>query len=161
MKKIYIFTAVLATFATASQAQPQMQNREMGRVLSATPISQQIGTPRQNCYTDQVAVQGQKSGAGTVMGTIAGGALGTQIGQGNGRTLAIALGAITGAVVGNNIEGAPQAQMQNVQRCSTETVYENRVVGYNVVYEYAGIQYSARMSRDPGQFVPVRVSAAD
>jgi uncharacterized protein YcfJ len=51
--------------------------------------------------------------------------------------------------------------MQNVQRCSTETVYENRVVSYNVVYEYAGIQYSARMSRDPGQFVPVRVSAAD
>ena len=95
------------------------------------------------------------------MGAIAGGALGTQVGGGSGKTLATVLGAVTGGVIGNNIEGSPQAQMQNAQRCSTETIYEQRTVGYNVVYEYAGIEYTARMSRDPGQFVPVRVSVAN
>jgi hypothetical protein len=34
---------------------------------------------------------------------------------------------------------------------------ENRVVAYNVVYEYAGRQYSTQMPQDPGRWVPVSV----
>ena len=60
-------------------------------------------------------------------------------------------------LVGNQIEGAGQPRYQNVQRCNTETYYENRTVGYNVVYEYAGRQYSTQTSYDPGNWIPVSV----
>lgn len=59
--------------------------------------------------------------------------------------------------MGNQIEGAGQPRYQNVQRCNTETYYENRTVGYNVVYEYAGRQYSTQTSYDPGNWIPVSV----
>ena len=66
---------------------------------------------------------------------------------------------IGGAVLGNQIEGG-QPQYQNVQRCTTETYYENRTVGYDVVYEYAGRQYNTRTQYDPGRWIPVSVQPA-
>jgi hypothetical protein len=74
-----------------------------------------------------------------------------------GRVAATALGVIGGAVLGNQIEGSGRPQYENVQRCTTETYYENRTVGYNVVYEYAGRQYTTRTQADPGQWIPVTV----
>jgi hypothetical protein len=61
-------------------------------------------------------------------------------------------------MVGDSIEGAPAAQMQNVQRCSTQTYYENRPVAYNVVYEFGGKQYSVQMPSDPGPTVRLQVT---
>src|SRR5660397_38020 len=85
--------------------------QDVGRVISATPIIQQIGVPRQVCSTEQVAVQPQKSGAGAVMGAIAGGAMGNAIGGGAGKAAATMIGIIGGAVVGDRVEGAPMAQV--------------------------------------------------
>ena len=107
---------------------------DVGRVLSSTPIVQQVGVPRQVCSTEQVAVQSPKSGAGAVMGAIAGGAMGNAVGRGAGNAAATMLGLVSGAIVGDRIEGAPPAQLQNVQHCSTQTFYENRTVGFNVSY---------------------------
>jgi hypothetical protein len=56
------------------------------------------------------------------------------------------------------VEGAPAAQVQNVQSCSTQTFYENRTVSYNVVYEFNGKQYSVSMPQDPGPFVKLQVT---
>ena len=39
---------------------------------------------------------------------------------------------------------------QNVQRCTTETYYDQRVIGYDVTYEYAGRSYTTRPSPIPG-----------
>lgn len=133
--------------------------QEVGRVISSTPIVQQVGVPRNVCSTEQVAVQQPKSGAGAVIGAIAGGAMGNAIGGGGGKVAATALGIFGGAILGDRVEGAPQAQLQNVQRCGTQTFFENRTVAYNVVYEYAGRQYSVQMPRDPGPTVPLQVSA--
>ncbi|MCS6762932.1 MAG: hypothetical protein MO853_01690 [Candidatus Protistobacter heckmanni] len=36
--------------------------------------------------------------------------------------------------------------------------YENRTVGYDVVHEYAGRQYSVRLNRDPGTQVPLVIA---
>ena len=36
-------------------------------------------------------------------------------------------------------------------------VYETRVVGYQVVYEYAGKRYSTELKRDPGAMVRLQV----
>lgn len=144
-------TGLLASIVTSTQAQ------EIGRVISSTPIIQQVAVPRQICSTQQVVTEGQKSGAGAVMGAIAGGAIGHQIGGGSGRAAATMLGAFGGSIVGDRIEGgAPE--VRNVQSCSTQTMYENRTVAYNVVYEYAGRQYSVQMPQDPGPTVRVQIT---
>jgi uncharacterized protein YcfJ len=131
----------------------------VGRVISSTPVMQPVGVPRQVCSTEEIEVRQQKSGGGAAIGAIAGGALGNAVGQGAGRAAATVLGVIGGAIVGDRIEGAPSAQYQNVQRCSMQTAYENRAVGYNVVYELGGRQYAVQMPQDPGPTIQLQVSA--
>ena len=153
MKKIVVFS-VLAAIATLASAQ------EQGRVLSATPVLQQVGVPQQVCGNETIYSGNRTSGAGAVIGAIAGGAAGNAIGRGNGRAAATAIGVLGGAVLGNQIEGNGQPHYQNVQRCNTETYYENRTVGYDVVYEYAGRQYTTRTQTDPGRWIAVTVQPA-
>jgi len=151
MKKVAL-PLLLALGSGLSMAQ------EVGRVISSTPVIQQIGVPRQVCTTQQVTSPGTKSGAGAAMGAIAGGAIGNNIGDGAGRAVATMLGLVGGAILGDRIEGAPAAQVQNVQSCSTQTFYENRTVSYNVVYEFNGKQYTVSMPQDPGPFVKLQVT---
>ena len=132
--------------------------QDVGHVISSTPMVQQVGVPRQVCSTEQVAVQPPKSGAGALMGAIAGGAMGNAVGNGAGKAAATVLGLVGGAVVGDRIEGSPQAQMQDLENCSTQTFYENRTVGYNVVYEFGGKQYSVQMPQDPGPTIALQVT---
>ena len=134
--------------------------QEMGRVISATPIIQQVGVPQQYCGQETVYGQPRTSGAGAVLGAVAGGAAGNAIGKGSGRAAATALGVIGGAVLGNHIEGQGRPSYETVQRGTTETHYENRTVGYQVVYEYAGRQYTTRTQTDPGNWLPVWVQPA-
>lgn len=149
--------ALLAGVAGVPRAQAQ-NNPEMGRVLSSVPVIQQTAVPRQVCSNEQVTVPGQKSGAGAVLGGVAGGAIGNQIGGGSGRAAATMLGIVGGAMLGNSIEGGGPPQTQWVQRCTTQTVYENQTVGYNVTYEYAGKTYTVQMPQDPGPWVRLQVS---
>ncbi|RYF41400.1 MAG: glycine zipper 2TM domain-containing protein, partial [Comamonadaceae bacterium] len=145
------------------QPQPQYQAppSDSGRVISSTPIIQQVAVPRQVCSQQPMLVQAPRntSGAGSIIGAIAGGLLGNTIGHGGGRAAATALGVMGGALVGNSVEanGSP-AYAQNVQQCSTQTSYENRTVAYNVTYEYAGRQYTVQMPQDPGPTVRLQVT---
>lgn len=148
-KSIFVATALISVGAFA---------QETAKVISSVQVIQQVAVPRQICSQENVAVQGNKSGAGAVMGAIAGGAVGNQIGGGAGKAAATALGIFGGAILGDKIEGAPAAQVQAVQNCHMETVYENRVVGYNVTYEFAGKQYMVQMPRDPGPTLQVNVT---
>lgn len=148
-----VLTGVLA-LAGASAAQAQ---EERGRVLSSTPVIQQVAVPQQVCQNVSVREPARTSGAGAVMGAIAGGAMGNAVGSGNGRAAATALGIFGGAILGNRIEGKGQDTTRTVQECNTQSVVENRTVAYNVVYEYAGRQYSVQMANDPGRWVPVSV----
>jgi uncharacterized protein YcfJ len=151
MKKLLLLSAALLV-SGAGIAQ------EVGRVISSTPVVQQVGQPRTVCSIEQIAVQPPKSGAGAIMGAIAGGAMGNAVGGGGGKAAATMIGIMGGAIVGDNIEGAPFTQTQNVQRCATQTFYENRTVAYNVVYEYAGKQYSVQMPNDPGPSVQLQIT---
>lgn len=151
MKKPFLLAVAVAASAMASA-------QELGRVISSTPVIQQVGVPRQVCSTEQVAVQQPRSGVGAVMGAIAGGAMGNAVGGGSGKAAATMLGIFGGAVIGDRVEGAPQSQVQNMQRCGVQTFYENRPVAYNVVYEYAGKQYSVQMPNDPGPSIQLQVT---
>lgn len=145
-------SALLALVSTGASAQDIL-----ARVISSTAVTQQVAVPRQYCNTAPVVTQSAPSGAGAMMGALAGGAAGNAIGDGGGRALATVIGIMGGAIVGNNIEG-PRQQVQNVQQCSTQTSYENRVSHYDVVYEYADKRYSTQMQNDPGQYVRLQVN---
>ena len=150
--------AVLAGACLLGLGLGSAQAQESARVISSTPVMQQVGVPRQVCTSEQVAVQPAKSGAGAAMGAIAGGAMGNAVGSGGGRAIATLIGVIGGAVLGDRIEGSPQPQVQQVQNCRMQTFLESRVVAYNVLYEYAGRQYTVQMPQDPGPTVSVQVT---
>lgn len=134
-----------------------VQAQEVGRVISSTPVIQQVAVPRQVCDNQQVVTEGRKSGAGTAMGAIAGGVVGHQFGGGAGRTASTVMGAVGGAVLGDRMEsGAPE--VRNVQSCTTQTTYENRTTAYQVVYDYAGKRYSVQMPNDPGPTVRLQIT---
>lgn len=146
-----------ALAAAAMTALPASAMDILARVISSTPVVQQVAVPRQVCTNEAVMTQAPKSGAGALMGAIAGGAAGNAIGNGGGRAVATMIGLVGGAMVGDRIEG-PNNQLQNVQNCTTQTYYENRASHFNVVYEYQGTQYTAQMPNDPGLHVRLRVS---
>jgi uncharacterized protein YcfJ len=146
----------LATLVTLGSSQAQAE--EFGKVISSTPIIQQVAVPRQVCSNEQVVTPGQKSGAGAAMGAIAGGAVGNSMGQGSGRAAATMLGIFGGAILGDKIEGPGQSEVRNVQNCTQQMFYENRTMSYNVVYEFAGKQYSVQMPTDPGPTVRLQVT---
>jgi uncharacterized protein YcfJ len=133
--------------------------QDIGQVLSSTPVVQQVAVPRQVCSNEQVSFQGPNSGAGALIGAIAGGALGNAAGgQGAGRAAATAIGMVGGAVLGDRFEGPASERTEVVQRCTVQNIYEQRTVGYQVVYEFGGRQYSVQMPSDPGPTIALQVS---
>jgi uncharacterized protein YcfJ len=135
-----------------------VQAQEIGQVISRTPVYQQVAVPRQVCTQSQVLVPAQNSGAGAVMGAVAGGALGNAIGKGEGRALATMIGVIGGAIAGDKIESPGTAQAHTQQTCTTQKVYENRLIGFNVVYEFSGKQYTVQLPQDPGPTIKLQIT---
>jgi uncharacterized protein YcfJ len=135
---------------------------EFATVVSSTPVTASVPVARQLCSDSQQLVQQRPSGAGAVIGAIAGGVIGHNLGNGFGRAAATGLGVVAGSVVGDQVEAAntPVSEVP-VRRCQTVSSYETRVVGYDVMYEYAGQRYSTRMARDPGTQLAVNVQPAD
>jgi uncharacterized protein YcfJ len=134
---------------------------EFATVISATPVSGSVTVPRQECAEGQQVVQQPPTGAGALVGAIVGGVIGNQFGAGVGRAAATGLGVIAGSALGN------QAEMNNspvgtvpVRNCRTVGTVENRVVGYDVVYEYNGQRYSTRLASDPGPRLAIDVRPA-
>ena len=156
MKKMLVLSAVVASVAGMLPVSASAADI-LARVITSTPVVQQVAVPRQVCNNQAVVTEAPKSGAGALLGAVAGGAAGNAIGNGNGRALATVIGLMGGAIVGNNIEGSGN-QVRNVQQCATQTVYENRASHYNVVYEYQGTQYNVQMPNDPGQYVRLQVT---
>jgi uncharacterized protein YcfJ len=157
MRKITIQITMLTGMMGVLASAP-VQAQEVGKVISSTPIIQQVAVPRQVCNTQQVVTEGQKSGAGAVMGAIAGGTVGNQIGGGSGRAAATMLGIFGGAIMGDRIEGGGTPEVKNVQNCTQQMFYENRTMAYNVVYEFAGKQYTVQMPQDPGPTVRLQIT---
>lgn len=148
MKTTVLTTALLAACGLA-------QAQEVGMVLSRTAVYQQVAMPRQNC-AQTITPNATTSGGGALTGAIAGGILGTAIGDGRG--LGTIVGAIGGAMIGDKAES--NANSQPITTCTTQTVMENRLVGYTVVYEYAGKQYTVQLPQDPGPTLQLQISPA-
>ena len=115
------------------------------RVLSATPLVENV--PVQDCGAYGGA--GRPSGAGTAVGALVGGLLGSQLGSGSGHIAGAILGTVGGAMLGN----AADARAGYYGGCATR--YEQRVTGYDVAYEWGGRQYRTRTAQPPGQWLQV------
>lgn len=148
MKSITL-SCTLLTLCGLAQAQ------EFGQVLSRTAVYQQVAMPRQSC-AQTVTPNAPTSGAGAMTGAVTGAVLGTIIGDGRGAGALI--GAVGGAIVGDRAES--NANSQPVTTCTTQTVMENRLVGYNVVYEYAGKTYNVQLPQDPGPTIALQIAPA-
>jgi uncharacterized protein YcfJ len=155
MLKLNIYKAslfpILVTLAMPILAQ------EQARVISSTPVYQQVTENQQICGTSQAVVTQPKSGAGSAMGAIAGGVVGNSMGRGSGNAAATAIGIMGGAILGDRIEGQ-NASVQNVQTCHLQPIQQTKLAYYDVKYEYAGKQYSVQMPSDPGQSINISIT---
>lgn len=70
------------------------------------------------------------------------------------------LGIFGGAILGDKIEGSSAPQTQTQQRCTTQNILENRIIGYNVTYEFAGKQYNVQLPSDPGPTIKLQITPA-
>lgn len=132
---------------------------EYGTVISSTQVVASVPVPQRQCVEEQHVYPPRSSGAGALIGAIAGAAIGSSVGSGAGQAAATGLGLVAGSVIGDRIEteGTP-APTQIVQRCRTVTRLEQRTVGYDVVYEYQGMQRTARLAQEPGERIALDVA---
>ena len=149
--KTFAISSLLCFTAVWAQAQ------EVGQVISRTAVYQQVAVPRQTCTQNAPQPPTQTSGGGAIVGAITGGLIGSQLGGRDSQGIATMAGVIGGAVLGNKVEGQGNPPPPQTT-CTTQTVYENRLIGYNVVYEYAGKQYNVQLPQDPGPTIPLQVT---
>ena len=145
------------------------QQQVRARVISAVPVMQQVAVPQQVCEDEEVYTGQRVTGTGAVVGAVIGGLAGNALGHGSRRGPhgyyqpstrgpSTVIGAVAGGLIGNSIESANgQPNYETVRRCTNTTRYENRAVGYDVSYEYAGQRYNTRLDYDPGPWLDVTV----
>ncbi|WP_426284837.1 glycine zipper 2TM domain-containing protein [Luteibacter sp. E-22] len=149
---------------TAPAPAPEPPGPKYGRVVSVDPIRQEASAPQRECHDEVVTrrapVKDQHQIAGTAIGAVAGGLLGNQIGGGKGRTLATVAGAVGGGYAGHEIQERRQETntvTSTVRKCSTVSAgSSDKIVAYDVRYEYKGVTRTVRMDHDPGDRVEVQ-----
>lgn len=149
----FLFPLAALSFVAGSAAAAQ----DVGRVLSSRPVVQTVGVPRQVCSTEPMLLDTAPTGGGAVAGAVVGGLAGNAIGSGGGRAIATMLGVLAGSVVGDQVEASQSPRLFNVEYCSVQNFTENRTVGWDVEYEFAGKRYQARLARDPGPTLPLSI----
>jgi len=148
----------------AAQQQGAADGAKYARVTSVTPVREAASAPQQVCHDEVVTthkpVQDTHQIAGTAIGAVAGGLLGNQVGGGKGRTLATVAGAVGGGYAGHEIQANHQAnatQQTTQRRCTTVAGSAgDKVVAYDVSYEYNGVTRTVRMDHDPGDRLQVQ-----
>lgn len=134
---------------------------EFGTVVSSTPVTATVASPQQTCTEQQAIVQPPTSGAGALVGALVGGVVGHSLGGGAGQVAATGLGVVAGSLIGDRAEAqSTPAQAVPVRSCQNAVGYQTQVVGYDVVYDYNGQRYTARLPQDPGPRVALNVTAA-
>lgn len=137
---------------------------DTARVLSVTPQTERINTPREECHTeylrDAYSDSSERGLGGAIIGGIAGGLLGSQIGKGSGRIAGAAVGAATGAIVGDRIDNSARSgyATRPVEHCSMVDNWQMVNRGYLVSYRYDGRTYDTVLPYAPGNKLRIRVA---
>lgn len=139
--------------------------RDYGVITSINTQYDEVSRPTEVCKKEivrekmpqQQAQSNEDSPAGVIIGGIAGGILGHQVGGGTGKDIATAAGAVTGAIVGNNLAKKNQIQADSTPRfiekeaivCHNENKVERIVSGYRVEYTYGGKTFQTVLREKP------------
>lgn len=135
-------------------------------VRNVHPVVEKVDTPRKVC--EDVTVKRRAPGSdnhvvGTVVGAAVGGLLGNQVGRGNGRKAATVAGAVGGGLVGHEVgvrHDAKRTTTTTETRCRTVSDSSEKVIAYDVTYDYQGRSYTTRMDHDPGPRLQVQPTVA-
>ena len=133
---------------------------EVGRVISSQQVVQPVGVPRRICSTEPMLMDTAPTGGGAVAGAVVGGLAGNAVGSGGGRAIATMLGFLAGSVIGDRIEASQPPRLFMVEYCAVHDFTENRTVGWDVEYEYAGKRYSTRLPNEPGPTIALDITPA-
>ena len=170
MNKTLKIASVVGGVLLAGAAVAQV-DYDYAPVVDVRPIVQivEISTPQEQCWEEEYLVERDyrrnRSATPSILGAIIGGAIGNELGHNKSNQR---VGTVVGAVLGHSVardimrqqQGSTVREVETVERC--ETVYqsheEERIVGYNVTYNYNGQDYTVRTDRDPGDQIQVRVS---
>jgi uncharacterized protein YcfJ len=164
---ITAIAAVLALSSGAAMADYGHGFRDRARVVSSTPVYEQINEPRRECQTEyrtyeEKSYRNGNNTAGAILGAVAGGLLGSTVGKGNGKVAAAAVGAATGAVVGDRWydRGEPYTTTRSepVETCRMVDNFRQQVVGYDVTYRYNDRNFTTRLPYDPGEWLSLDVN---
>ncbi len=151
---------------------------DQAKVIAAEPVYRTVSysEPVEQCTLIEEPIPAEpryRSYTGPILGAIIGGAIGNAVGHSKtNKKVGTAVGAVLGGTIGRDIQrrserrhadasgyGVYDARYETREVC--ETVYETReeleLEGYDVTYRYAGQTHTARMDRDPGRFLQVRV----
>jgi len=167
MRAKVLLPALLAT-VFAAPAMATDQYNDTARVISATPQTERVNVPRQECRTEYQQQSynngGDRSIAGAVIGGIAGGLLGNTIGRGKGRIAAAAVGAGVGAIAGDRIGNQNNhgggTRTVPVESCYQVDNWQTVNTGYFVTYEYNGRNYTTVTNSHPGRYIDVNVAVS-
>lgn len=136
---------------------------DFAQVLSVTPITEEVRTPREECedvvVTKQKPVKDEHKVAGTLIGAVGGAVIGDAIGGGGKNTGAKIAGAAAGGYAGNRVQNRMQenATYEDVERrCRTVEDISERTVGFDVQYKLNEEIGQVRMDYDPGGAIPVQ-----
>ena len=162
MKRLAL-VSLLTTAAIGAQAHTYFDN---ARVSSVEPQYETVNVPRQECSSRWIEDSRRSTGrgyGGAVIGGVAGALLGNQFGRGHGREAATAVGAVVGAFTGDNVANRGRWERdepvaREVTSCRTVSDVQQRIVGYQVGYEYRGQHFVTRMPEAPGPYIQVRVT---
>lgn len=159
----------LLVFCLPACATAQGSGEYWARVIEAEPVWQQVRIPVENdvCWNEQVqhVAPARRSVTPRILGAIVGGVIGHQFGGGSGQDIMTVAGAALGASVAADQQhrSNPDRVYSSTQRrCDTRTEwrYEDRIVAWDVTYEFNGMEHRARLNEAPGDRIRIRVDVA-
>ncbi len=180
LKSVSLLTLALTSMG-AFAYQDESPEYDVARVVSVDPIIEYVDEPqsRDVCWNEPVEryapryryerrSRDDRAGA-TVLGALIGGALGNTLGHGDGRKAATIAGAVIGGSIAHDAshrgryrDAGGRYRQDYEQRCDTRTEYssQERVVGYDVTYDYHGRIYHTRTDHHPGDRIQVAVQVS-
>ncbi len=156
--------AISSTIGTTAINADDNFHYDYATVLSSKPVHRIVEVTREErqCYSEEVTYQQPRrnNSGGSLVGGLLGAAIGHAIGHKiNHKTGATVLGAVVGSSIANSNQKTSVERTGTRNRCTMVPTSweEERLIGYNVVYQYNDRTYETRLQEEPGDSLKIRV----
>lgn len=173
MKHLRLFSTLTTFFFGLVLINPtfaygkHQRHNEYAKVVDARPVYQRVAheTPQQSCHYETVTHRDSHTNSytGTVVGGLLGAAIGHELGHSKrNKNVAAVAGGLLGASIGRDVSrnrtpSNVHYRDERVCHTSYRTEYSQRLIGYDVTYQYHGRLYQTRTDQHPGARIPVDV----